>query len=95
MAQQVVTSKKYSINWQDILKGLLIGTLTPVIVIIQASLESGSLAFNWHQIGMAAVAGFVAYIVKNFLTPQQIITKAVNSDGIDSGDRPPVNPDKP
>lgn len=92
MAQQTVTSKKYSINWQDVLKGLLIGTLTPVIVIIQASLEAGSLSFNWHQIAMASVAGFVAYIVKNFLTPQQVITKAVNGD---SGDRPPVPPIKP
>lgn len=72
---------------------MLIGTLTPVIVIIQASLEAGSLSFNWHQIAMAAVAGFVAYLVKNFLTPAQtVITKQTNGDGSDRPPVPPINP---
>ena len=49
--------------------------LTPALLIIQQSLEANSLTFNWHQIGMAAVAGGGAYLIKNFLEPTKIIEK--------------------
>lgn len=62
-------SKLFSLNLKDVLKGLLIAVLTPILLIIQQSLEMGSLVFNWHQIGMAAVAGGVSYLLKNFFTP--------------------------
>lgn len=61
-------SKLFSVNIKDILKGLLMAVLTPAVYIIQTSLEAGSLTFNWHQIGLAAVAGGFAYLVKNFFT---------------------------
>lgn len=74
--RKIVTSNKFSLDWRDVAKGLLIATLTPAFVIVQSSLDAGSLVFNWKQIGMAAVAGGVAYLAKNFLTPQQIVIKA-------------------
>ena len=58
-----------SLNWKDILKGLLMAILTPVVLIIEQSLEAGSITFNWKQIGLAAIAGGFAYLVKNFFTP--------------------------
>ena len=57
-----------SLNWKDITKGLLMAVLTPVVLIIQQSIEAGSITFNWHQIAMAAAAGGVAYLIKNFFT---------------------------
>ena len=61
-------SKFLSLNWSDILKGLLMAVLTPSVLIIQQSLDAGVLTFNWKQIGMAAVAGGFAYLVKNFFS---------------------------
>ena len=103
MSNEVTTSKQFSVNWQDIAKALLIATLTPVVVIIQASLDAGVMTFNSKQILMAAVAGFVGYLVKNFFTPAKtVITgtpqppKGLNDENAgDSGDTPPVPPIKP
>lgn len=57
-----------SLNWIDIAKGLLMAILTPVVVVIQQSLESGIFVFDWKSIGLASLSGGVAYLVKNFFT---------------------------
>lgn len=61
-------SKFLGLNWQDVLKGLVMAVLTPAIVIIQQSIESGSFTFDWKSIGVASLAGGFAYLVKNFFT---------------------------
>lgn len=61
-------SPLYTLNWNDALKGLIMAVVTPALFIIQQALENGKFVFNWQQIGMAAVAGGVAYIAKNFFT---------------------------
>lgn len=70
------TSNLYSIDYRDILKGLLIAILTPALFLVQQTIEIGKLSFNWHEIGMAAVGGGVAYIIKNFFTASTIKTVA-------------------
>lgn len=60
-----------SLNWKDLAKGFLMAVLTPVFVIVQQSLELGELTLNWKSIALSAVAGGVAYLVKNFFTPAQ------------------------
>ncbi|CAB4183667.1 hypothetical protein UFOVP1106_41 [uncultured Caudovirales phage] len=72
---QTITSKIYSLDKNDLLKGLLMAVVTPCLVIIQSSLDSGTLNLDWKNIGMAAVGGGVAYLLKNFFTPSQVITK--------------------
>jgi hypothetical protein len=57
------------LNLNDILKGLLMAVLTPVVVIVQQSIEAGAFTFDWKSIGLAAVGGGFAYLVKNFFTP--------------------------
>jgi len=59
-----------SLNMRDLLRGLLMAVLTPVLVIVQQSIEGGELVFNWKAIGIAAVAGGVAYLIKNLFTPK-------------------------
>ena len=61
-------SKFLSLGFRDFLRGFVMAVLTPVFVIIQQSLDAGILTFNWTSIAMAAVAGGVAYLVKNFFT---------------------------
>ena len=56
------------LNWADFGKGLIMAVLTPVVVIIQESLSAGTLTFNWGAIGVSAVAGGVAYLIKNLFT---------------------------
>jgi len=70
------TSNLYSIDYRDILKGLLIAILTPALFLVQQTIETGKLTFDWQQIGMAAVGGGVAYIIKNFFTASTIKTVA-------------------
>ena len=82
--QTITTSKRFSLNLQDIGKGLILAIGTPVLVIIQQSISAGALVFDWKLIGMAAVGGGVSYLLKNFFTPAQTVIV------------PPTNtPDKP
>lgn len=61
-----------SLNWNDFGKGLLMAVLTPVLVLVQQSVDAGSLVFNWKSLAIAAVAGGVAYLIKNLFTPSPI-----------------------
>lgn len=70
---KIIVSKQFNLKLRDWLKGLLMAVLTPAILIVQQSLEAGVWVFNWQTIGMAAVAGGMAYIVKNFLEPSKVV----------------------
>lgn len=71
--QTVTSSRQFSLNMRDVLKGLLIAVLTPVMAVIVSSLEAGSLTFDWKRIGIVALSAFAAYIVKNFLDPAKVV----------------------
>lgn len=66
------TSKQFTLNGRDILKGLLVAIITPVLTIIINSLQQGTLTFDWKAIGITALTAAIAYLVKNFLTPSEI-----------------------
>ena len=68
-------SNLFALNLRDILKGLLMAILTPAVVIIQQSLELGILTFEWKSIVTASIGGGLAYLLKNFLTPQKEVNK--------------------
>lgn len=62
-------SPLFSLNLKDVLKGLLMAILTPAIVVIEQSVNAGSLHFDWNSITLASIGGGLAYLLKNFLTP--------------------------
>ena len=68
-------SKQGTLAMSDIVRGLIMAVLTPAVLIIQQSLEAGTLTFNWKQIAMASVAGGFAYLVKNFFEPSKAIER--------------------
>jgi hypothetical protein len=68
-------SKQCTLAMSDIVRGLIMAVLTPAVLIIQQSLEAGTLTFNWKQIAMASVAGGLAYLVKNFFEPTKTIER--------------------
>lgn len=51
------TSNLYSIDYRDILKGLLIAILTPTLFLIQQTTATGKLTFDWKEIGIATIGG--------------------------------------
>ncbi len=57
-----------SLNLQDIAKGLVMAVLTPIVTVIGQSIEAGNFTYDWKSIGLAALAGGFAYLVKNFFT---------------------------
>ena len=61
-------STKWSLNINDFLKGLVMAILVPALVVAQQSISAGSLTFNWQSIAMAAIGGFIGYLLKNFAT---------------------------
>jgi hypothetical protein len=80
MSTTTVTSKQYTLNLRDVLRGLLIAVITPVFTILGTSLNAGSLTFDWKTIGIVALGAALAYITKNFLTPSQIVV--TNADPV-------------
>ncbi len=69
ISKHEVTAPKYKINIKDALRGLLIAAGTAAGFIIQSTVESGSLDINWQKVGMAAIAGGLTYVIKNYFTP--------------------------
>jgi hypothetical protein len=88
----IVTSKQYSLNTRDLLKGLLVAVITPVITVITSSLNAGSLTFDWKVIGATALAAGLAYLVKNFFTPAQTVLTATDTIDTGPGSIPPGPP---
>ncbi|HEY4326400.1 MAG TPA: hypothetical protein VGN20_20620 [Mucilaginibacter sp.] len=70
------TSSLFTLNWNDLGKGLLVAVGGAVIGAIETSVKAGSLTFDWKSIGGIALASGLAYLSKNFFTPAQTVTPA-------------------
>jgi len=79
----VTSSKQFTLNFRDVLKGLIVAVILPVINVIYESIQAGSFEFDWKRIGLLAAGGFIAYIIKNFLTPAEVVVTGVKNDTID------------
>lgn len=71
---KTVYSKRFTLGWRDILKGLIMAIITPALVVAQQSLDKGDFTFNWKYVAMASMAGGVAYLIKNLFEPSKSIT---------------------
>lgn len=71
---KTIEKKQFTLQGRDWLKGLLMAVLTPAIVIIQQTISAGQLTFDWQTIGMAALAGGLAYLSKNLFEPSKKVT---------------------
>ena len=79
----VTGSKQFTINFRDILKGLAVAVILPVLNVIYQSIEAGSFEFDWKRIGLLAAGGLIAYLIKNFFTPAEVVMTGVKNDTID------------
>lgn len=96
MADQITTttSKQFSINLSDFWKGLLVATLTTPITTLIDSLNAGTFTIDWKHLGIVALSGLLAYILKNFFQPSQTIVKPAPSPGTQVIDVPPAGETK-
>lgn len=67
------TSEKYTIGWKDGLRALLIAVISPVLLAVQQSISAGELELNWQQLGLTAISAAIAYLIKNFFTPSEVV----------------------
>lgn len=80
----VTTSNQFTLNSRDVLKGLIMAVILPVLTIIQTSVSNGELTFNFKAIAIAAISGFIAYIIKNFLSPAEIVITNPPKETVDA-----------
>jgi ABC-type uncharacterized transport system substrate-binding protein len=78
------SSKQFTLNLNDFWKGLIMAVLTPVVTIVYKSIEAGSLTFNWKAILMAAVAGFMGYLMKNFFDKPKVVVTGIKDDTLNA-----------
>ena len=82
------TSNFLRLDWRDLVKGLLMAILTPSVVVIQQSLDLGVLTFDLKSIGLAALSGGLAYLVKNLLTSAKEVSTIIGGESKIIGGRP-------
>lgn len=63
------------LNWHDILQGGIVAAVTPVLLLIEQSVDKGEWVFNPKALGMAAIGGFVAYLLKNVFRSPAVVIK--------------------
>ena len=91
MENVVKTSALFSLNLADAAKGLVVAVVSAVLSGVYTALTTTPIVLDFKQIGLVGLTAGIAYLVKNFLTPAQVVAKAV--DGGKSDDAP-SDPDK-
>jgi len=84
MATTVTTSKQFQINFRDVIKGLALAVILPVLNVIYQSIEAGSFEFDWKRIGLLAAGGLIAYLIKNFFSPAEIVLTDVKKETVEA-----------
>lgn len=59
------------INVFDLTKGLIVATLTAIVVFISDTISAGIFTFNWTSIWQTGLAAAVAYLMKQLVTNNQ------------------------
>lgn len=82
MADIKVTSKKFSLNAQDFVKGAFLAVGASVLTYLQNALSTENFEIKWKLVGMVAIGSFVTYLVKNYFTPATI-QKPISNKEVD------------
>ena len=63
-----IFTKLGMIKLSDWWRGLIVAIATTPLTIIYQSISTGILTFDWKAIGTTAIAGGIAYLLKNLAT---------------------------
>lgn len=80
MANIKVTSKKYSLNAQDFIKGAFLAVGGSVLTYLQTSIDSGNWEIHQKPIIMIALGSFFTYLLKNYFTSATIQKPISNAE---------------
>lgn len=69
----VVTSKKFTLNWQDFLKSLVIASVSAPLLIILTSIAAGHFQINWVEEWHLAASSAAAYLLKNLFSESHTV----------------------
>lgn len=72
-------SSLFRLNWHDLLKGLVIAILTPILVLIQAYFATGKLDVELNSVLAVGLSGLIAYLLKNFFTDNSVSNETLKS----------------
>lgn len=76
MSTTVTTSKRFTINWNDASRGLLIAVVTAVLTsLYNITVKCGIACIDWKDTAGIAIAAGLAYLLKNLFTPSEIVLK--------------------
>jgi hypothetical protein len=67
------TSEFLTLDWKDVLKGLVVAAISAGLTALESSISTGSL--DWKTIGGVSLAAGIAYLTKNVFTPSQTVIK--------------------
>lgn len=84
MSTTIVTSGRFTLNLRDLANGLIVAVLGAVVPIIYATINTGSLVFDWPTIGKAAAIAGIGYLLKNFFTPEKIVVEEPTKAQVDT-----------
>ena len=64
----VTISNRFSLIWNDFLKGAVVAAITAIIAALYTSFSTTPFALHWQAIGIAAGTAFFGYLTKNFFS---------------------------
>ena len=77
METKVIESAKFSLNWRDLWRGLLIAVIAPLVPILYGLFDSWSQGlnpeFNWRVIVGTGIKAGLAYLALNFFSNSKVI----------------------
>ena len=73
MANEITTSKQFTVNFQDIFKGVIVAAASAVVTAVYAALTTVPPHFDLKQIGIVGLTAGLGYVIKNFFTPAQTV----------------------
>jgi hypothetical protein len=62
--------KILKLGQSDLVKGLVMAVLTPVVGYVYQIVNAGSFAFDFEKLGMLAISGLLGYLLKNVMTAE-------------------------
>lgn len=65
-----ILAKLLSLELSDYLKALALAIITPLLIALQQSLDSGQWHIDWKHAAMEALGAGIAYILKNWIQAQ-------------------------
>jgi membrane protein implicated in regulation of membrane protease activity len=74
------SSKLFSLNIYDFLKGLIIAILSPIIVFAQGYFANGTLDIEWQALMAVGLSGLLAYLIKNFFSDAPALPQVSAND---------------